>query len=417
MWGFLSPDGWRRISISSEGSIIIHKDLADGTKGAVTISTASPADWNFANFNGIVFGCNGHENAVIIDQYGIMPMVTNPPFKYVVKFGDYLLGSGAKGRAEVYWSGLGVPGNWPLFQFNPVGSASDQHMGLAAIREFALILKRNSLYIAVFSPVAQSSNPFVWRRVASVGCIAPKSIAGSEDMIYFLGEEFPFRFSGGSLEPIMVNSGIEDIPLADRQKAVGAWHRNRFYKLRINTTEYVYDSFDGETRTATVPETNVSFVENDYKGDYITGNASGGKLWRNDITNLDDGVAIPITLELPTVYPGGRIRGGIAKPPTALRMEIFRNGNHSLTVTQSKDNEYDTKNITQALDTVLNAHEWDTGKWGTAKWDGLESEDFIDVSLSASKTVGRALRFKISETSKGFFRLKGLTLLTKGKAN
>lgn len=421
LYGFQTVNGWRRI-LAAGGSLFIYKDLKDPSKNRITQAGFNENNfWSFAGtVTGKVIAVNGIDS-VMIDQYGFQNLVIDPGVSQVVQFHGYMIGTGPN---SIQWSRQWTPAAWPLLFFNPIGSGN--YTGLSAMHNLVVVFEKRRMHAILYQPAGNIDDPWVFREdIANVGCIAPQSIATNGESVFFLSDRYAHYFDGGAAIPIMVGAGIEDLPLTDRQNAVGVWYRDRYYRLSIGNTTYIYDTFTRTARTSTTPSTGVAHVELDYKGELLTAGATSAPIWKHDITNLDGGEAIPITLEVNPIYAQDDKKQGMFAAPRGLDLEIWKNGNHDITISHRAGNKFDVPAALPKIELDATKHEWNEGKWGTGisvaedglgRWNGAESEAFLDQSFVAANINGKNVRIKLTETSGAKVRIKGFSIGMLGKS-
>lgn len=397
--GFMSGSGWRRIAVY-DGQLVVVRDYSDTTRRMVTAKSAlNPnAYWSFVTVGSVVYGANGVDSLYMIDEYGAQAIDIRG-LAYLTSHYNYLVA--LDNEYDIYWSALGLPSSWPTANYNR--REGGKNKGVCAMREYVLILKANSLHIMQFAPASDTLNPWIFKQVSDVGCIAPRSVVSTGETVYFLGPQSPMKFDGVRVAPIMEHVGIQEHLRSQRENACSEWFMDRYYYLFIGDTAYVYDSYTETTRTQNVNDTACAFVEDEYQGKLYTVERSGTWL-EHGFGHSDNGSAIQAVLELPPI-----ITGGVQLAPSGFRIAAMRNGS-SFTIASRKDYSFTEGSTTISLDTESNENEWGAGAWGTMRWSGDEEFYLFEQNLDATTIGGRANHIKITESSASQMAIKSVAL-------
>jgi len=345
----------------------------DGTGVWTSIQTGlADARMYFQTWNDIVYIFNGTDklqyNGTTVSAISGSP----PAATFVVLHKERLYIAGVTTNPNrLYFCETGDPTTWNT-STNYIDIDSDDGdkiTGLAPINGMLAIFKENGIFMLQ----GYNSDTHAWQRVTTnTGCVAQRSVAMHNQLIYFQSSDGVYKFNGNSTLKIsgFVDPEFDSIPANVLVDGVGVVHREQYwlcasYGAGPNSKTMVYDiKSGGWTKYTGTSFSSLAAWGNTADGWELYGGDSTatGFVRELDTGTDDDGVNITAKFEGRQHYIEG-LRSGTIK--TALLMGESGSATPSLSLI----GDYGKQSRTSLID-LSGAGDslWDTMVWGTDGW-------------------------------------------------
>ena len=300
------------VIVAAIGGRLYYGSDATGTMTQLYQLNGPIADVSFASFKDQLFACDGNNRLLrwtgTAGAFEDVGTTTTPRGKYLLALDNRLFQANVdENNNQVVWPDVGSYESWSestnFANIDPFGTVGPGTLnGIKASGGYPVCYKSVGL-VRLFA----TGNGYVTRTVSQgKGCVAPKSLADSGTVNYYLGKDAIYTFGGGSpvdLTSKKIKRLFDEIDPKHAGNAVGVYHNFKYYLFYTprdgsytgNSRCLVWNEEVGEfTGHFTYPfNVTCAFSRTDPNdnGELIVG-ADDGNIYRLDIGHDDDGVAI-----------------------------------------------------------------------------------------------------------------------------
>lgn len=282
---------------------------------------------------------------------------------------------------------------WPSIYFIDMGDDSGDIVELKPFRDALIILCERTLWALKGDGGTINDYELIKVNVPS-GCVSQRSVEIVGNEMFYLSDDHVYSlystdrdYVSASIVSQAVETTLKSISLADKRKAVGMFHDNKYYLSFPDGTTLVYDTMLKSWTKWTNVKAN-SLLDRDGTLFFSTSN---GLIYKFDVnTYNDDGAAISFLMRTKNFDFGAPVQRKKIKRVWTIAKQYRAESSH-----------YNIRVFVDYVELIANGVStdvsgvWDEGDWDDVKWD------FINVVKTRHrfKARGEYVQFEITNNN------------------